>query len=79
MRFGKTYTDRHKEDQKHLESLYQKRFTSFAWFPTRMCDGQWVWLEDYTWTYDIACIGSCYIWLNSEYGKTKRVLKENKS
>ena len=48
MRLGKTYLDRFKEDQKHLESLYQKKFTSFAWFPTRMDDGQWVWLEDYT-------------------------------
>ena len=54
MIFGKTYSERYKEDQERLKELHGKWFYSFAWLPTEMSNGEWVWLEKYQWRYDIS-------------------------
>lgn len=78
MKLGKTYHEKYKEEQEYLASLYQKKFTSFAWFPTKMEDGRWVWLETYEWSYNINKHYATYSWTFSEYYKTKKALEKNK-
>lgn len=77
MKFGKTYHEKYKEEQNYLSSLHQMRFTSFAYLPTKMGNGRWVWLENYHWKYNISMSGSgMYYWSRFSGPKFKYVKED---
>lgn len=49
----KTFEEERKERQELLAYNFQRWHTAFAWFPTQMYSGEWVWLEKYQWRLDI--------------------------
>ena len=53
MTFGKTDEEVGIAKQKKLAALYDKEFKAFAWLPTKLGNGSYIWLEDYQYTYYI--------------------------
>ncbi|MCK5605539.1 hypothetical protein KAR91_26840 [Candidatus Pacearchaeota archaeon] len=53
MIFGKAIDDVVEANRIKLKSLYCKTFRAFAWFPVILVTGKYVWLEKYSYRYDI--------------------------
>ena len=51
MIFGKTANEKYEEKQSKLKSLYKEEFTTFAWIPTQVWDGRFIWLQSYKYSY----------------------------
>lgn len=77
MRFGKSDQDKWEENQRRLADMYGKWFTKFAFLPTRMDDGVWVFWEEYEWEYSIKAFYNHYL-DEYTYHDRKKIVKKVK-